>query len=48
MKKIRLICTKCGRKFEEEVFEPGEAEEKGLKSYPIKSTCPCGGRLEKA
>lgn len=46
MKKMKFICTKCGHKFEREVFEPGEAEEKRLQSSTIR--CPeCGGRVEK-
>ncbi len=46
MKKIRLICKKCGYKFEAEVFEPGEAKEKRLPSSSIH--CPkCGGEVDK-
>ncbi len=41
MKKRRLICKNCGCEFEKDVFEPGEAKEKGRPSYPV--TCPkCG------
>jgi len=46
MRKIRLICKRCGCKFEKEVFEEGEAREKNLRSSPI--NCPeCGGPVEK-
>lgn len=46
MKRARLVCTRCGRTFETEVFEPGEAEEKRLPSQPVR--CPeCGGRVER-
>ncbi len=38
MKKQKFICKNCGCRFEEEVFEPGEAEEKNRPSYPI--ICP--------
>ncbi len=41
MKTRRFICKKCKCEFEKNMFEPGEAKEKGLQSYPI--SCPkCG------
>jgi DNA-directed RNA polymerase subunit RPC12/RpoP len=46
MIKMKLICKKCGYKFEKKVFEKGEAEEKKTRSYPIR--CPkCGGSVDK-
>lgn len=42
----KCICKKCGHKFEIDVFEPGEAEEKRMPSGPVR--CPkCGGPVEK-
>ena len=38
MVKRKFICKNCGNKFEVEVFETGEAEEKKVKAYPV--TCP--------
>ena len=38
MIKQRFRCRRCGRKFDIEVFEPGEAESKGLPSGPVR--CP--------
>lgn len=32
------ICTRCGRKFENEVFEEGEAEKRHLPWAPVR--CP--------
>ena len=46
MRKIRLICKKCGHKFTAEVLEPGEKKEKRITSHPIR--CPeCGGPVDK-
>jgi len=46
MIRIKLICIKCGYKFEKEVFEKDEAKEKKLRPYPVR--CPkCGGSVEK-
>jgi len=43
MVKRKYICKRCGKTFVVEVFEEGEAEEKGLRGSPV--TCPnCGGR----
>lgn len=43
----RFICTRCGHRFEVQVFEPGEAQEKRLPAYPIQ--CPeCRGPVEPA
>ena len=42
MRKKRFKCKKCGCEFEKDVFEPGEAEEKGIPSGPVR--CPrCNG-----
>jgi len=38
MVKRTFKCINCGRSFEIEVFEPGEAEEKGRLTSPVK--CP--------
>jgi DNA-directed RNA polymerase subunit RPC12/RpoP len=38
MVKRRFRCLRCGCKFEKEVFEPGEAEEKRRPSGPVR--CP--------
>jgi len=41
MVKKEFICTRCGKRFVKEVLEPGEAEQKNIRSYPV--TCPdCG------
>lgn len=46
MIKRRFICKGCGHKFEIDVFEEGEAEEKRLATRPIR--CPrCGGAVER-
>ena len=46
MRNERLICTKCGYKFEHPVLEKGETEAKRIQGFPIR--CPqCGGRVEK-
>jgi predicted Zn-ribbon and HTH transcriptional regulator len=34
----QFICKNCGHKFTAEVFEKGEAEEKGLVPVPLR--CP--------
>ncbi len=47
MKKQRFICKRCGEKFEMEVFEPGEAQERRAQGYPVQ--CPsCRGPVEVA
>jgi len=38
MVKRQFICKNCGHKFTAEVFEKGEAEEKGLKAALLR--CP--------
>ena len=38
MKKVKLICRKCGHKFTYEILEEGEAEEKRLNTSPVR--CP--------
>ena len=38
MKKQRFICKNCGCRFEKEVFEEGEAEEKRVPTGPVR--CP--------
>jgi transposase-like protein len=35
MKKQRFICKKCGFKFEELIFEHGEAKEKKQHASPV-------------
>jgi DNA-directed RNA polymerase subunit RPC12/RpoP len=46
MVKRRFICTNCGHKFVVDVFEEGEAKEKGMPSGPIR--CPkCSGAVER-
>lgn len=46
MVRKKFICKRCGFKFEEEVFEKGEAEEKRLPRCSV--VCPkCGGPAEK-
>ncbi|MFC1514928.1 hypothetical protein ACFL5X_03405 [Candidatus Omnitrophota bacterium] len=46
MIKMRLICKKCGYKFEREVLENGEAEAKRIQPHSIR--CPkCGGPVDK-
>lgn len=35
---VLYLCTRCGKRFELEVLEPGEAEAKRLSSSPV--TCP--------
>jgi DNA-directed RNA polymerase subunit RPC12/RpoP len=47
MIKRRFVCDRCGRAFEVQVFEPGEAEEKKVPTQPVR--CPqCGGSVRKA
>ncbi|MFH1904535.1 MAG: hypothetical protein ABIK53_03295 [bacterium] len=44
MKKRKLICKKCGYKFEEEAVDPDEAREKRVRTSQIR--CPkCGGEV---
>lgn len=47
MIKIKFMCRKCGYKFEIEVFEEGEAEEKRKPSRPVRCL-KCGGAVERA
>lgn len=44
MKTERFQCLNCGHKFEEEVFEKGEAEAKKVRAYPIH--CPKCNRTD--
>jgi DNA-directed RNA polymerase subunit RPC12/RpoP len=47
MVKRRFICEGCGNRFEIDVFEPGEAEDKRSPTRPV--GCPrCGGRVKPA
>jgi DNA-directed RNA polymerase subunit RPC12/RpoP len=47
MVRKKFICKKCGYKFEVDVFEEGEAEEKGRPTRPVR--CPkCDGSVEKS
>ncbi len=42
----KFVCKNCGYKFETKVFEPGEAEEKGIPTGPVR--CPkCGNAVER-
>ena len=46
MIKTKFICKDCGHKFELEVFEEGEAEEKRIPTRSVR--CPrCGGSVER-
>lgn len=38
MRKHRFICKNCGCVFEKDVFEKGEAKEKGIPAGPVR--CP--------
>jgi len=47
MVKRKYYCKRCKKKFVLEVFEEGEAQDKGLPGYPVR--CPdCGGQIEPA
>ncbi len=35
MKVAKFICKNCGCKFEEKIFEPGEANERNLRTSPV-------------
>lgn len=38
---VGFVCTRCGRKFETQVFEKGEVESRRVKGAPVR--CPeCG------
>lgn len=46
MKNMKFICKVCGKKFEVEVADPKEAEERRIPSRPV--VCPiCGGPAER-
>lgn len=45
MKKQRYHCRHCGFEFVEEVFEPGESEEKGIPGYPLRCRRCKGGAV---
>lgn len=36
MKEALLECLKCGHRFVAKIFEPGEAQQKGIPGFPIK------------
>lgn len=38
MRKQRFKCKQCECEFEKDIFEPGEAEEKGIPCGPVR--CP--------
>jgi len=38
MVKQKFVCRQCGLRFEKEVFEEGEADDKNLRSSPVR--CP--------
>jgi DNA-directed RNA polymerase subunit RPC12/RpoP len=44
MIKRKFICKNCGERFVAKVLEPGEAEEKGIRSAPVR--CPNCGSTE--
>jgi len=46
MVKRKFICRKCGYKFEVDIFEEGEAEDKRRPSYPVRCL-KCGGPVER-
>lgn len=47
MIKMKFVCKRCGHTFEIEIFENGEAEQKGKLSSTVR--CPkCRGFVEKA
>lgn len=46
MKKVRFGCSRCRQTFEIEVFEPGEAQKKGLNAGPVRCL-KCGGPVER-
>lgn len=47
MVKRRFVCRRCGKRFEIEIFERGEAQEKRLPASPVR--CPeCKGPVEPA
>ncbi len=44
MKDVRFICLQCKHSFTERVLEPGEAEDRNIRGYPVR--CPrCGGHV---
>ena len=46
MKKARFHCDRCNLDFEVDIFEPGEAQEKGQSAGPV--CCPkCGGAVRR-
>jgi len=45
MVKRKYICKRCGKTFVVEVFEEGEAEEKGLRGSPVMWRTSSGTRL---
>ena len=46
MVRKKFICTQCGHKFEADIVEREEAEEKRISTRPIR--CPkCNGRVER-
>lgn len=36
MKEALLECTQCRHRFVAKIFEPGEAERKGIPHYPVR------------
>jgi len=40
--KVRFICRNCGHRFSADIVEEGEAEEKRLRTSPVR--CPECGR----
>ena len=46
MKEAKLRCQDCGHEYVAKIFEPGEAEEKGIPGYPVRCE-KCGGGVRK-
>ena len=42
MREAKMECQKCGHQFVVKLFEPGEAESKGVPSHPVRCE-KCGG-----
>lgn len=47
MKEAKLKCVRCGHESVAKIFEPGEAEHKGIPGYPIRCA-KCGGDVRES
>ena len=47
MKKVRYICKNCGLRFEAEIYETQEAEEKGIRIGPVRCLKCGSNKVEK-